>query len=128
MAEMTKRERVERAMRLEETDRVPLYDLLLCDGAIEHFSGQKLPPLTETPETRATVERMTGMAISRMLDATRSSGFGPLVDSQHTSEYGFRYQTSAREKTTWIAGAVSGRGWSRRVPQAPDGGSMATGR
>lgn len=102
MAEMTKRERVERAMRLEETDRVPLYDLLLCDAAIEYFSGEKLPPLADTPEVRATVDRMTGVAISRMLDATRSSGFGPLVDSQHTNEYGFRYQVSAREKTSWI--------------------------
>jgi len=99
---MTKRERVERAMRLEETDRVPLYDLLLCDAAIEHFSGQELPPLAETPEVRATVDAMTGVAISRMLDATRSSGFGPLVDSEYTNEYGFRYRTCAREKTSWI--------------------------
>jgi hypothetical protein len=103
MAQMTKRERVERAMRLQETDRVPLYDLLLCDAAIEHFSGEKLPPLENTPEVRATVDRMTGVAISRMLDATRSSGFGPLADSEHTNEHGFRYRTSAREKTTWIS-------------------------
>jgi hypothetical protein len=103
MVQMTKRERVERAMRLQETDRVPLYDLLLCDAAIEHFSGEKLPPLEDTPEVRATVDRMTGVAISRMLDVTRSSGFGPLVDSDRTNQAGFRYQTSAREKTTWIA-------------------------
>jgi len=103
MVQMTKRERVERAMRLQETDRVPLYDLLLCDAAIEHFSGEELPPLEETPEVRATVDRMTGVAISRMLDATRHSGFGPLVDAQHTNEFGFRYEISAREKTSWIA-------------------------
>ena len=103
MAQMTKRERVERAMRLQETDRVPLYDLLWCDAAIEHFSGEKLPPLQETPKVRATVDRMTGVAISRMLDATRSAGFGPLVDSHYTNDDGFRYEVSAYEKTSWIA-------------------------
>lgn len=89
-------------MRLQDTDRVPLYDLLLCDAAIEYFSGEKLPPLAETPEVRATVDRMTGVAISRMLDATRSSSFGPLVDSECTNEFGFRYHVDAREKTSWI--------------------------
>lgn len=102
MAEMTKRERVERAMRLQETDRVPLYDLLLCDRAFEHFSGEQLPPREDTPEARAKADRMAGTAIARMLDATRSSGFGPLVDSEHTNAYGFRYHVDAREKTSWI--------------------------
>jgi len=100
---MTKRERVERAMALQETDRVPLYDLLLCDRAIEHFSGETLPPLAENPETRATVDRMTGKAIAAMLDATRSSTFGPLADREFTDDYGFQYREVAFEKTTWIA-------------------------
>jgi hypothetical protein len=31
---MTKRERVEATMNLKETDRIPVYDLLLHDAAI----------------------------------------------------------------------------------------------
>jgi hypothetical protein len=100
---MTKRERVERAMARQETDRVPLYDLLLCDRAIEHFSGEKLPPLVDNPETRAEVDRITGRAIAAMLDATRSSTFGPLADGDYTDEFGFQWHTDAREKTSWIA-------------------------
>jgi len=99
---MTKRERVERAMALEETDRVPLYDILLCDRAIEHFSGEPLPPLADNPETRATVDRMTGKAIAAMLDATRGSTFGPLADRESTDEFGFQYHEDAFEKTSWI--------------------------
>ena len=102
MATMTKRERVERALNLQETDRVPLYDLLLCDKAIEHFSGETLPPLVEDAQTRATVERMTGTAISRMLDATRSYSFGPLADADVTDGDGFVVHVDAREKTSWI--------------------------
>jgi len=99
---MTKRERVERAMALQETDRVPLYDILLCDRAIEHFSGETLPLLAENPETRATVDRMTGRAIAAMLDATRHSTFGPLADREFADEFGFQYHEDAFEKTTWI--------------------------
>ncbi|HPD17801.1 MAG TPA: uroporphyrinogen decarboxylase family protein [Planctomycetota bacterium] len=99
---MTKRERVERAMRRQETDRVPLYDILLCDRAIEHFSGEKLPPLVNDPETRATVDRLTGKAIARMLDATRHSTFGPLEDREFTDAEGFVLHESAFAKTCWI--------------------------
>lgn len=99
---MTKRERVERAMALQETDHVPLYDILLCDKAIEHFSGETLPPLASTPETRATVDRMTGKAIQAMLDATRHSTFGPLEDREFTDADGFVLHESAFAKTCWI--------------------------
>jgi uroporphyrinogen decarboxylase len=102
-ATMTKRQRVERAMALQETDRVPLYDLLLCDGAIEHFSGEKLPPLVDDSRTREAVDRITGKAIARFLDMTRSSSFGPLADKDYTDEFGFEIHVSAYEKTAWIA-------------------------
>jgi len=39
---MATRERVERALALQETGRVRVYDLLLNDAAFEHFSGEKL--------------------------------------------------------------------------------------
>jgi desulfoferrodoxin-like iron-binding protein len=42
MAIMTKRERVLRAARLEETDRVPVFDVLQNQTVIEHYAGQKL--------------------------------------------------------------------------------------
>jgi hypothetical protein len=40
--ELTKRERVMRAVRFQETDRVPIYDILDNDAVIEHYAGQPL--------------------------------------------------------------------------------------
>ena len=37
MTAMTKRERVMRTVRFEETDRVPLYDIFQNDAIIEHY-------------------------------------------------------------------------------------------
>ena len=102
MAKMTKRERIERTMARQETDRVPLYDLLFNDGAIEYFSGEKLPLLVDDAATRATVDRMTGKAIGRFLDMTRAWDFGPLVDRDFTDEDGFVHHESVYEKTSWI--------------------------
>jgi hypothetical protein len=101
-ATLTKRERVLRTMACQETDRVPLYDLLFCDQAIEHFSGEKIPQLSDTPEIRQAVQRMTGKAVSQFLDMTRSWGFGPLVDRDYTHEYGFVIHEAAWEKTSWV--------------------------
>ncbi len=39
---MTTRERVVRTMERQETDRVPVYELLRNDAAFEHFSGESL--------------------------------------------------------------------------------------
>jgi len=65
MKEMTKRERVEKTMSLQETDRVPVYDLLYNDSVIEYFTG-KIPPSGEEGL------KITCEAISKMLDMTRS--------------------------------------------------------
>ncbi|MGC9065177.1 MAG: hypothetical protein ACP5JO_00915 [Candidatus Ratteibacteria bacterium] len=48
---MTKRERCERTMNFQDTDRIPIYDLLRCDAAFEYFSGEKLPALSKYPKT-----------------------------------------------------------------------------
>ena len=101
-SQLTKRERILRTMRCEETDRVPLYDLLFCDGAIEHFSAEKLPPRVDTPANRSAAQRITGKAISSFLDMTRSSDFGPLVDRDFTDEYGFVIHEATWEKTAWV--------------------------
>ena len=60
---MTTRERVERAMALEETDRVPVYDLLRHDGAFEHFSGKRLPPPADDADTLAELHRIAATAV-----------------------------------------------------------------
>lgn len=99
---LTKKERVLRTMACQETDRVPLYDILLCDKAIEYFSGEPLPPLVDDPHTREKVQRITGKAVCRFLDMTRSWGFGPMVDRDYTDEYGFVIHESTWEKTAWI--------------------------
>ncbi len=60
---LTKRERVMRTVHFQETDRVPLYDILQNDAIIEHYAGQSL-----------TVENgnwVKGIAIGRILDMTR---------------------------------------------------------
>ena len=100
--QLTKMERVLRTLAIQEVDRVPLYDILLCDGAIEHFSGEKLPARVQEDQTVAELNRITGKAISAFLDMTRSWGFGPIVDREHTNNYGFVIRESAWEKTAWV--------------------------
>ncbi len=68
MAIMTKRERVLRAARFEETDRVPVFDILQNETIIEHYAGQKL-----TPENG---DHLAGVAAGAVLDMTRFVG-GP---------------------------------------------------
>jgi len=101
-AAMTKRERVARALTCQETDRIPIYDLLRNDEAFVYFSGELLPPLAADPETVATLERIAGRAVGSFLDMTRSVGFGPVADESTTDEFGFVHRTAAFEKTSWI--------------------------
>lgn len=99
---LTKKERIKRTFAFQETDRVPIYDILFCNSAIEYFSGEKLPCLKENAETREIVDRITGKAINKFLDMTRASGFGPLEDRDYTDEFGFLIHVSAYSKTSWI--------------------------
>lgn len=99
---LSKKERILRTMNLQETDRVPLYDLLLNDGAIVHFSGEKLPPLQYDERTIRELDRITGKAIGNYLDMTRHWSFGPPVDRDFTDEFGFLIHEIAWEKTSWI--------------------------
>ena len=88
---MTKQERVLRTIRFEETDRVPLYDLIQNDAVIEHYAGQPL-----------SVEKGTwikGLAIGRVLDMTRGP-HGPNEPGEVRTENGFRIQTE--RWTSWI--------------------------
>ena len=69
MATLTKLERVLRTVRREETDRVPIYDLLQNQAVIEHYSGE--------PLTVANGPRLMAVTIGRTMDMTRSPGSGP---------------------------------------------------
>jgi hypothetical protein len=99
---MGKRERVERAMAGQETDRVPLYDLLRNDAAFAYFSEEVLPPLAADEGTLRALNRIAGKATGAFLDMTRSVGFGPVEETDTTDAYGFVYHRAPFEKTSWI--------------------------
>jgi hypothetical protein len=99
---MSKRERVERTMACQETDRVPLYDLLRNDAAFAHLTGEALPPLAADERTVTELNRIAGKAVGEFLDMTRSVGFGPVEEKETTDEFGFVYHHSPFEKTSWI--------------------------
>ena len=99
---MTKRERVERTIACQETDRVPLYDLLRNDDAFVHFSGQALPPLAADSDTVGALERIAASAVDGFLDMTRSVGFGPVEALEIADNFGFVRRHSPYEKTHWI--------------------------
>ena len=93
---------MERTIACEETDRVPLYDLLRNDAAFAHFGGEALPPPAADEATLSTLNRIVGRAVERFLDMTRSVGFGPVEETETTDGFGFVYHHSPREKTSWI--------------------------
>ncbi|MCS7222746.1 MAG: hypothetical protein N0A15_15870, partial [Anaerolineae bacterium] len=91
MSVLTKRERVLRTIRFQETDRTPLYDILQNDAIIEHYSGQKL-----------TVENghwVKGIAIGRVLDMTRMPE-GPQAPREERWENGIVVRVE--RWTQWI--------------------------
>jgi hypothetical protein len=100
--QLRKKERILRTMNCQEVDRIPLYDLLYCNGAIQHFSGEELPPFVYDDKTIQELDRITGKAIANFLDMTRAWNFGPVVDRSYSNEYGFVIHESAWEKTAWI--------------------------
>jgi hypothetical protein len=102
-AQMTRRERVERTMACEETDRVPLYDLLRNDAAFAFYAREPLPPLSADPATLRALDRISGRAVGAFLDMTRSVGFGPVEEKDVVDEFGFTVHHAPFEKTTWIA-------------------------
>ena len=103
MNTMSKRERVERTMNLQETDKVPIYDLVRCDSFFEHFSGKKLPPLAEDKDTGEELLKIVGSSLDNFLDMTRDVGFGPAVEKDIVDDLGFTMHYSIKEKTNWIS-------------------------
>lgn len=90
MAKMTKRERVMRAVNFEETDRVPLYDIIQNDAITEHYSGR---PLTVENGMES-----VGMAIGATLDATRMVS-GP--QEPRTFDWGNGFVSRIERYTSW---------------------------
>jgi uroporphyrinogen decarboxylase len=75
MAKMTKIERVLATFRRQETDRVPLYDLMLNDDCIEYFTGV----YASCDEAGAKAQ---AQAVDRMLDMARGVGVAPAKPSE----------------------------------------------
>ena len=93
--QMTKRERVEATLLLQETDRVPVYDILINDDAIEHFAGKRPPIGEEGLQLRL-------QATARCLDMTRMVGVAPQPPGESTDADGFvRYR-----EDHWIGGGI----------------------
>ncbi len=82
MAEMTKEDRVICALRREEPDRVPIYDLVDNRGAIEHYAGRSLT-LENAPE-------VIPQALANVLDTTRV--WLPAAPGRRTDKQGFVYE------------------------------------
>ena len=57
---LTKRERVLRTAHFQETDRVPVYDILQNEALIQHYAGEAITPLNGY--------RVKGVAIGQTLD------------------------------------------------------------
>ncbi|HHW47007.1 MAG TPA: hypothetical protein GXX14_00105 [Clostridiaceae bacterium] len=79
---MSKRERVEAAMKLQETDRVPVYDILFNDAAIAYFTGKFAPAGEEGLKIKC-------QAIKEMLDMTRMADYGPFEPGEVELPDGF---------------------------------------
>ncbi|NLO75166.1 MAG: hypothetical protein GX100_13805 [candidate division WS1 bacterium] len=100
-AAMTKRERVEAALNLQETDRIPVYDILLNDAVIEHFTGQR-PPLGEEGL------KLKLQATARTLDMTRMAGAAPSPPREWEDADGFVHY----QEDPWMGGGLRRRPFS----------------
>jgi hypothetical protein len=88
---LSKRERALRTARFQETDRVPIYDIIQNDALIAHYAAEAI-----TPENGY---RVKGLAIGRTLDMTRMPE-GPAVPEERREEDGFIVHVE--RWTSWI--------------------------
>lgn len=86
---MTKRERVEATLNLQETDRVTVYDILLNDAAIGYFTGR-------FPSVGAEGLKLKCQAISKMFDMTRMAGAAPREPGEYEDGDGFVHRMERR--------------------------------
>jgi len=100
-AKMTKRERVIAALNHQETDRTPVYDILLNDRVIEMLTG-RFPPVGE----EGLKLRLQATAV--LLDMTRMAAAAPVAPGRYTDPDGFVHYREDR----WIAGGILQRPFS----------------
>jgi hypothetical protein len=91
MTTMTKRERILRTFQCEEVDRIATYDIIENDEVIEHYTGEKVTPLTG--------QRVKAKAIARCLDMTRMVS-GPGSPGEYTDGDGMTWRTE--RWTSWV--------------------------
>jgi len=90
--EMTKRERIERALNLKSTDRVPLHDQLSYNpGVISMYTGKPVIGFNYTLKD-------IGDTISQTLDSCFMAS-APLGTGVYEDEYGFKYKND--NWTSW---------------------------
>ena len=99
--QMSKWERVEAAMNLQETDRTPVYDILVNDATIEYLTG-KFPPVGEEGL------KLRLQATEKIIDMTRMVGYGPQEPGEFTDKDGFVHYREDR----WIGGGLRKRPFS----------------
>jgi uroporphyrinogen decarboxylase len=109
MATMTKLERVLATFEHRDTDRVPLYDLMLNDDCIEFFTGVYAPYGTEGA-------RLQAQAVDRMLDMARGVGAAPreLPADFFTDDPRLRYYarfSSLNEGHAWFQSYEAAAAW-----------------
>ena len=88
---LTKRERVLRTAHFQETDRVPVYDILQNDAVIQHYAGESITPTNGY--------RVKGIAIGQTLDMTRMPD-GPAEPREEVDADGFLIHIEPW--TSWI--------------------------
>jgi len=88
---MTSIERVKRLLNSEPIDRVPIFDLLRNDAAIEYYSGGRL--------TFENAEELVYKAVGKILDATRPSVKYPVLESETVLPDGRKVKQT--RWTTW---------------------------
>lgn len=98
---MTKCERVAAALNHRETDRTPVYDILINDGVIERLTG-RFPPVGEQGL------KLRLEATAAILDMTRMAGAAPVAPGERTDADGFVHFREDR----WINGGILKRPFS----------------
>jgi len=106
---MSKHERVVAALNHRETDRTPVYDILLNDGVIQLLTG-RFPPVGE----EGLKIRLT--ATSAILDMTRMAGAAPVAPGEHRDADGFVHYPAGSPAGFCAAPSTTrpahGSGWS----------------
>ncbi|SHF23540.1 Uroporphyrinogen-III decarboxylase [Caldanaerobius fijiensis DSM 17918] len=92
MKEMTKRERVLRTINFQETDRIPVYDIIDNDNIREYIGGEKI--------TEENAWRLEYAAIRELLDMTRMIVVPNFHPGYSANEDGFVYYND--RYTSWI--------------------------